>query len=292
LRPHLARKCSVPFRPPTATCNATVRCCTIDFTLEKIQTGMCGKMRPSSENIHVKTAEDYASRMPGVRIDLYSHNCPRVQSHLHADFVRRVYATGGGFVPEAEMLNWEFASEEGGRRAFVDRIMADYDGIDPSRMHFQGFDWEDVYRVVNGTVFGANAFALDEDYGRTASYGEDQLCMHLQPLMDNGVGTVVPTMFVLLDVDGCTGNIMPSAYATDARDMGLDIMAWVFERSEVPLSRGGGFYYSKLAGAVCTESDMIKVLDVLYKDVGIKGIFTDWPSVVTFYANCKGIALQ
>ena len=250
---------------------------------------MCGKMRPSSENIHVKTAEDYASRMPGVRIDLYSHDCPCVQSH--ADFVRRVYANGGGFVPEAKMLDWEFSSEEGGRWSFMDRILADYDGIHPSRVHFQGFDWEDVYCVANGTAFGANAFALDGDYGRMASYSEGQLRMHLQPLVDNGVGMVAPTMFALLDVDGHTGNIVPSAYATVARDMGLDIVAWMFERSEVPLSRGGGFYYSKLVGAVRTESDMIKVLDVLYEDVGIKGIFTNWPSVVTFYANCKGIAL-
>jgi glycerophosphoryl diester phosphodiesterase len=34
---------------------------------------------------------------------------------------------------------------------------------------------------------------------------------------------------------------------------------------------------------------MLKLLDVLAKDVGIKGIFSDWPATVTYYANCMGL---
>jgi hypothetical protein len=37
------------------------------------------------------------------------------------------------------------------------------------------------------------------------------------------------------------------------------------------------------------SGDMLNVLDVLAKDVGIRGIFSDWPATVTFYANCMGI---
>ena len=37
---------------------------------------------------------------------------------------------------------------------------------------------------------------------------------------------------------------------------------------------------------------MINVLDVLYEQVGIKAIFTDWAATTTFYANCKSIALR
>ena len=33
---------------------------------------------------------------------------------------------------------------------------------------------------------------------------------------------------------------------------------------------------------------MMRVLDVLNKQVGIIGIFSDWPATVTFYANCVG----
>lgn len=73
---------------------------------------------------------------------------------------------------------------------------------------------------------------------------------------------------------------MPSLYATVAQDiMGLGIVTWTFEQSEESLAKCGGFYYSKLGKTLRTKSDMIKILDVLYEDVGIKGIFTNWPSL-------------
>jgi glycerophosphoryl diester phosphodiesterase len=31
------------------------------------------------------------------------------------------------------------------------------------------------------------------------------------------------------------------------------------------------------------------LLDVLATQVGIRGIFSDWPATVTYYANCKGL---
>jgi hypothetical protein len=33
----------------------------------------------------------------------------------------------------------------------------------------------------------------------------------------------------------------------------------------------------------------MKVLDVLAVDVGVLGIFSDWPGTVTYYANCAGL---
>lgn len=37
------------------------------------------------------------------------------------------------------------------------------------------------------------------------------------------------------------------------------------------------------------NSDMYKTLDVLAKQVKIRGIFSDWPATVTYYANCMGL---
>jgi glycerophosphoryl diester phosphodiesterase len=31
------------------------------------------------------------------------------------------------------------------------------------------------------------------------------------------------------------------------------------------------------------------VIDVLYQQVGIRGLFTDWSSTVSYYASCFGI---
>jgi glycerophosphoryl diester phosphodiesterase len=31
------------------------------------------------------------------------------------------------------------------------------------------------------------------------------------------------------------------------------------------------------------------VIDVLAREVGVIGIFSDWPATTTFYANCMGL---
>jgi glycerophosphoryl diester phosphodiesterase len=36
------------------------------------------------------------------------------------------------------------------------------------------------------------------------------------------------------------------------------------------------------------DGDMLSLLDVLYRDVGVIGVFSDWPATTTFYANCVG----
>jgi glycerophosphoryl diester phosphodiesterase len=37
---------------------------------------------------------------------------------------------------------------------------------------------------------------------------------------------------------------------------------------------------------------MYLALDVLAREVGIRGIFSDWPATVTYYANCMGADLE
>ena len=49
------------------------------------------------------------------------------------------------------------------------------------------------------------------------------------------------------------------------------------------------FYYRSVTSQIDNDGDMFEVLDVLAKDVGIIGIFSDWPATVTFYANCMGL---
>ena len=34
---------------------------------------------------------------------------------------------------------------------------------------------------------------------------------------------------------------------------------------------------------------MLEVVDVLVRDVGVRGIFSDWPATVSFYAGCAGL---
>ncbi len=91
----------------------------------------------------------------------------------------------------------------------------------------------------------------------------------------------------MLTLDG-RGEIVPSEYADNARSAGLDMIAWSLERSG-PLANGGGWYYQSVSDAINNDGDMYQVVDVLARDVGVIGIFSDWPATVTWYANCMGI---
>jgi glycerophosphoryl diester phosphodiesterase len=52
---------------------------------------------------------------------------------------------------------------------------------------------------------------------------------------------------------------------------------------------GGGWYFQTVTDAINNSGDTYTVLDVLAHDVGVIGIFSDWPATVTYYANCMGL---
>ena len=103
----------------------------------------------------------------------------------------------------------------------------------------------------------------------------------------DGVNVVAPPMWVLVTTDA-HGNIVPSSYARKAKRLGFDIITWTLERSG-PLFTGGGYYYQSVTGSIDNDGDTYEMLDVLAQDVGVRGIFSDWPATVTYYANCKGL---
>ena len=51
------------------------------------------------------------------------------------------------------------------------------------------------------------------------------------------------------------------------------------------LKNGGGWYYQTITDVIDNDGDMLEVLDVLAMDVGIIGIFSDWPATVTYYGS-------
>lgn len=105
---------------------------------------------------------------------------------------------------------------------------------------------------------------------------------------NEGVQIVAPPIFALLADDG-SGHIVPSTYARNAKAAGLDIITWTLERSGILADGGNGFYYQSFDTAIKREGDMMQVLDVLAREIGILGIFSDWPATTTFYANGAGL---
>ncbi len=37
------------------------------------------------------------------------------------------------------------------------------------------------------------------------------------------------------------------------------------------------------------DGDVYSLMNVLHEQVGIEGLFSDWPATTTFYANCMGL---
>jgi len=48
-------------------------------------------------------------------------------------------------------------------------------------------------------------------------------------------------------------------------------------------------YYQTTLDALHNDGDILVTLDVLARQVGIRGIFSDWSATVTYYANCMGL---
>jgi glycerophosphoryl diester phosphodiesterase len=90
---------------------------------------------------------------------------------------------------------------------------------------------------------------------------------------------------------------VPSQAAKDARAAKLQLITWTIERSgriveEVLPTRGTAapsFYFRSTLDALHNDGDVMLTIDVLAKQVGVLGIFSDWAGTVTYYANCMGL---
>ena len=108
----------------------------------------------------------------------------------------------------------------------------------------------------------------------------------MQELAERGVNYIAPPIWMLLTVED--GRMVASPYALAAKDAGLKIIAWSFERSG-SLRSGGGWYYQSVSDVLSHDGQMYEVLDVLAEEVGIVGMFSDWPATVSYYASCMGL---
>jgi glycerophosphoryl diester phosphodiesterase len=46
------------------------------------------------------------------------------------------------------------------------------------------------------------------------------------------------------------------------------------------------FYYQTTLDALSNDGDILRTIDVLAQDVGVIGLFSNWPATTTFYADC------
>ncbi len=283
--PELAAQCSEPFTPADSINGtpASAKCCTSDITLEQFKS-LCGKMDAS--NPQATTVEEYMQGTAAWRTDLYS-TCGTVVSH--AESIELIKELGGKFTPELKSPSVEMPFDgDYSQQDYAQQMIDEYKaaGIRAKQVWPQSFNLDDVlYWVKNEPRFGKQAVYLDSRIYEDSSY--DPSLTFMEGLKSQGVRIIAPPMWALLTLDD-DNKIVPSEYALNAKAAGLDIITWTLERSG-PLKDGGGWYHQSITDAINNDGDTMEVLHVLAKDVGVLGVFSDWPATVTYYANCMNL---
>ena len=283
--PELAAKCTQPFKPYDAATStpASAMCCTSDITVTEFKR-LCGKMDAS--NPKATTVAEYLGGTANFRTDLYS-TCGTVLTH--AESIDLFTKLGTKFTPELKEASVPMPYQgDYSQAVYAQQLVDEYKkaGVNPSQVYAQSFNLADVlYWLENEPHFGKQAVYLDARVDTPAGYAT--AVADMGALAARGVKIVAPPMFALVKPDAA-GKIVPSEYAIAAKNAGLDIITWSLERSGF-LTSGGGYYYQYVTPLINNDGDMFTVLDVLAQQVKIKGIFSDWPATVTYYANCMGL---
>jgi glycerophosphoryl diester phosphodiesterase len=280
----LASQCSEPFTPFDGSNPASARCCTSDITLAEFKT-LKGKM--DGANPRATTVEEYLQGTASWRTDLYNQNGTLLSHQESIDLFQKL---GVKMTPELKAPLVPMPYEGNYRQQdYARQLIEEYRqaGVSPQDVYPQSFNLEDVrYWIDHHPRYGQQAVYLD---GRDAQGLEPQNPGTWQPDMETlkgyGVNIIAPPLWMLVTTDN-DNHIVPSPYARAARDAGLDIIAWSLERSG-PLTNGGGWYYQSVQPVINNDGDTFSLLDVLARDVGVIGVFSDWPATTTFYANCQ-----
>ena len=286
LETELGGQCTLPFSPASGDQEATAECRTSDITLAQFRT-LKGKMDAADTS-----ATDIAGYMDGTarwRTDLYSVENGTLMTH--AESIELFKSLGAKFTPELKSPSVEMPFEGFSQADYAQKLIDEYKaaGIPASDVFAQSFNLDDIlYWIENEPEFGKQAVYLDDSYNREGFDHNAPATFEpsMRELAEKGVRYIAPPMWMLVTLDN--GEIVPSAYAREARAAGLKLITWTLERSG-PLTTGGGWYYQSIKDVTDSDATAFELLDVLAQDVRIEGIFSDWPATVTYYANCMGL---
>ena len=284
--PELAAKCSVPFTPadPNSDTPAAAKCCTSDISLAEFLT-LEGKM--DGANTNATNVSDYMQGTPSWRTDLYATSGTLM---THKQSIALFKELGVKRTPELKSPQVSMPFNGMTQAQYAQKMLDEYTQMEVPANHVypQSFNLADVeYWINTNPEFAAQSVYLD---GRDSNAGFDpNNAATWQPSMaelaTDGVKIIAPPIWMLLTIDN-NSNIVPSQYAIDAKAAGLNIIAWSLERSG-PLNEGGGYYYQSISDVIDNDGDMFTVVDVLAQEVGVMGIFSDWPATVSYYASCN-----
>ena len=292
LETELTTRCREPFRaavfdPSSGALSqpASARCCTADLTLAEFRTleARMDAADPTATNV-----ADYLDATPAYRTNLYANGAKLMS---HDESLRLFRELGVAMTPELKGPPPNAPEGAIGRKAQARELLAAYQRADvsPLDVRLQSFDLDDLRGWLEADPdFGAQAVWLVE-----AMDGPLPTPADLEALYAEGVRTIGAPIAMLLRLDE-DGELRASEYATRARAAGLDLIAWTLERSgRIRAGRVEGrerdYYLDPLLEALENDGDLYRVLHALATEVGVVGVFSDWPATVTYYANCFGL---
>lgn len=286
----LAEKCAQGFEPAeydpvtgALSKPASARCCTSDITVAEFKT-LEGKMDAADRG--ATSVEEYLGGTAEFRTDLYATGGTLL---THAESIFLFQKLGVQMTPELKAPAVPMPFNGFTQADYARKLINEYlfSGVAPERVWPQSFNLDDVlYWVNNTSAYGEQAVFLDGRSPELASNPPPQA--EFDALKAAGVNVLAPPMPLLLQVK--PRGIAPSPYAWRAQQAGLQLISWSTERSgrvsEDIVPAGGAFYYNTTVDALKNDGDILRTIDVLARQVGIIGLFSDWPATTTLYANC------
>jgi glycerophosphoryl diester phosphodiesterase len=279
----LASTCVEPFKPAELDAKGRVRraasaeCRTSDLTLAEFRSlrGKIDEFDPAAQ-----TVAQFVAPLHDARPDL-GERVERGTLLTHAESIALFARLGVRMIPELKKpVEWGgFTPDQ-----FAQRLIDEYRdaGVPPSNVFPQSFERRDLdYWIEHEPEFGKQALLLDNVIFAPRA-------RRLRSYKAHGINIWAPALPGLLTLDE-GGQIVPSRAARAARAAGLDLVTWTVERSGNLAAPNKGFYYRKIGAAITREGDVMRVIDALARDVGVRGIFSDWPATVSFYAGCAGL---
>ena len=267
LRTELANTCRQPFTPAQNGEPASAQCCTSDITLAEFKT-LCA--RPDVKNSQAANIDEYLAPLDSPVID-QPNQCGTVMSHR--DSIELIRDLGAAFIPELKRPEVAMPFKGFSQQDYANKLLTEYQqaGIPANRVYPQSFSIEDVrHWIEKHPEFAHQTIWL---VPRPRQITPPTL-QELRSLRSQGLNIIAPPIPMLV-WQNSKGQVMPTEFARAVKASGLKIITWTFESAKATAA-----VYGDQPGL------MLEALDVLAQDIGVSGVFSDWPGTVTYYANC------
>ena len=158
-------------------------------------------------------------------------------------------------------------------------------------MFAQSFNLADIlYWVKTEPAFAAQAVYLDDRYEKRGldPNKPETWKPSMTELKASGVKILAPPIYTMLALNeqGRDRSVRIRQGREGCRSRSDRLVAGARRPAR---TKAAASITRSVKAAIDRDGDTLTVLDVLAKQVGVRGMFSDWPATTTFYASCMGM---